>query len=253
MVIDGRRVLADLGSRDAIAPGVATVKRGRALAPLTVNVSVIEASGYARDLASQPNVEVVVREGGRILSATRAIPPRTALASRGSVTLGGSHYRAVTGSFAGFGVHRVDATVLSNPSATSAPVGTSRTVAVVFVAFLVLAFSSRCWPRARCKARSAAFSRPHGDWGADTSRRRSRPKATTSSRALVVEFNNMSSQLATRLDQLSQVGSAFASRFRASVRRSPRTSIGPRCSNLRHASLPESCVIFASCCATARP
>lgn len=58
LVVDGRRVVADMGSRDAIAPGVATVNQGRTRSPITVKVSAIEASKYGGDLASQAGVEV---------------------------------------------------------------------------------------------------------------------------------------------------------------------------------------------------
>jgi HAMP domain-containing protein len=227
-------VLADVGSREAIAPGVATVKRGRALAPLTVKVSAIEASRYARDLASQPSVEVVVREGRGILSATRTIPSRTALPSRGSVTIGGSRYRAAKESFAGFEAHRVVVTVLSNPSATSSSLGTSRAVAVVFiVAFLVLAFSfsvlaSRALQGQISRFLEAARRLGSGDFSAPIAAEAttSSPRSSSSSTTCRASSKRGSMSYHRR-------GSAFASRFGASVRRSPRTSIGPRCSNWR--------------------
>ena len=108
--------------RTAIAPGVATVKRGGGLPLITVKVSAIDAAAYARDLASPPSAEVVVREGARILSSTLKTTP--SFPRRGSLSLGGSDYRVVTESFIGFGNRRVDVTVLSNTSATSSSVGT---------------------------------------------------------------------------------------------------------------------------------
>src|SRR5262249_30478499 len=136
MVLQGTKALADVGDRGAIAPGTADV---RLRSPVTVKVSTVTASEFARDLASSPSVEVVVQQGGGILGASRPVTAGRTSPRRGAATLGGSRYRAVTQAFKGFGDEPVDVTVLSNLSATSGSVGESRLVAAVIIAaFLVL-------------------------------------------------------------------------------------------------------------------
>ena len=122
----------------------------------------------------------------------------------------------MTHSFPGFDMRRVDVTVLSNLSASAFSVGTARRVAAIFIfAFLVLAFSfsvlasralqgqiSRFLEAAR-RLRSGDFSVPIAAEGNDEFAK------------LVVEFNSMSSQLAARLEELSQE----RARLRDSIRR----------------------------------
>jgi diguanylate cyclase (GGDEF)-like protein len=107
-------------------------------------------------------------------------------------------------------------TVLSNPSATSSSLGTSRAVAVVFiVTFLVLAFSfsvlaSRALQGQISRFLEAARRLGSGDFSAPIT-----AEGNDEFAALAVEFNNMSSQLETRLDELSQE----RIRLRKSIRR----------------------------------
>ena len=107
-------------------------------------------------------------------------------------------------------------TVLSNPSASSSSLGTSRAVAVVFiVVFLVLAFSfsvlaSRALQSQISRFLEAARRLGSGDFSAPIT-----AEGDDEFAALVVEFNNMSSQLETRLDELSQE----RIRLRKSIRR----------------------------------
>ncbi len=142
VVVSSRgHVLADVGDRTALAPGVVTVKGAPGGSPLTVRAAAVTAAEYARDLGSSPGAEVVVREGSRQLYSTVALTGTVALPRRGTVRLGNVDYEAVTQSFRAFGA-LADVTVLSNRAATATSVTTSRIVAAVFiVAFLLLAFS----------------------------------------------------------------------------------------------------------------
>ncbi len=83
-LITGSKVIADVGDRTAIAPGTATVK-GIGRSPITVRVSDITASEYAHDLGASPSVEIVVRQAGRVLGATRNIEPDHSFPRLGTV------------------------------------------------------------------------------------------------------------------------------------------------------------------------
>lgn len=216
VVTSGPRTLADFGNPTAIAPGSATIG-GR---QITVTASELTASEYARELADR-GVVVVVRAGPRELavsgigaSASRALP------ASGSVSIRGTSYRAVSQTLLGFGGAPVAVTVLSSVSASAGSVTGSKDLAVAFiVAFLLLAFSfsvlaskglqgqvSRFLQAARRLA-GGDFSSPIQIAGHDEFA------------ALGQEFNNMSSQLEHRLDELSEE----RARLREAIRRIGQT------------------------------
>jgi diguanylate cyclase (GGDEF)-like protein len=212
-VEQGSRVLADVGNRLAVAPGTATLSQHL---PVTVKVSTLTAVDYIRDLASPPSAEVVVEQDGRILATTRPVAAGQDFPRRGSVTVGHSHYRAVTQAFTGFSARPVQVTVLSNLTATSTSVGASRIVAAVFiVAFLVLAFlfsiiASRALEGQIKRFLEAARRLGKGDFSA-----RVPIEGKDEFAALGAEFNSMSDQLATRMDELSEE----RTRLQESIRR----------------------------------
>jgi diguanylate cyclase (GGDEF)-like protein len=213
------RVLADVGDRSAVAPGSVQIVRASAATPITVTVSALNASQYAREL-SAADAGVVVRQSGRTLSSTVPIPALSPLPRQGEITAAGSSYRTVTQSFPGFGGQPVQVAVLSNMNATSSSVGSSRAVAAVFIAgFLLLAFAFsvlasralqgqlRRFLEAARRLASGDFSSPIPTEGHDEFA------------ALGTEFNNMSNQLEHRLDELQQE----RARLRESIRRIGQT------------------------------
>ncbi len=218
-LVQGHRVLADVGDRTAIAPGsVEMVRAGQSL-PVTVTVSALNASQYTRELTT-PDARVVVRQGGRTLSSSVPIPSGSGLPRQGQVTAAGDKYRALTQSFAGFGAAPVQVTVLSNMSATSSTAGSSRAVAAVFiVGFLLLAFSfsvlaSRALQGQLTRFLEAAKRLAGGDFSSPVP-----VEGHDEFAALGNEFNNMSNQLEHRLDELQQE----RGRLRESIRRIGQT------------------------------
>jgi diguanylate cyclase (GGDEF)-like protein len=218
VVSSGAHTLADIGGRDAVAPGEATVPARR----LTVLVSEITAGQYVRELTG-PGVAVVVRQGSHVLASAGPVVDMRSLPAAGSVTVDGASYRALSQRLAGFGAAPVQVTVLASVAATGGSAAGSRLLALGFiVAFLVLALAfsvlaskglqgqvSRFLHAARRLA-GGDFSSPIKIEGRDEFA------------ALGQEFNNMSSQLAVRLDELSEerarlreairlIGQAFAS------------------------------------------
>lgn len=214
----GQRTLAEVGNRTAIAPGTATAVSGNG-PPVVVIVSEIRAGQFVRDLAA-PGVVVVVDQGSQTLGATLPAARGHVFPRKGTVDLSGAHYRAASDSFNGFNGKPVTVTVLSNLSSTAASLGSSRAVAGAFIAaFLLLAFSFSVLASRALQGQLSNFL--------DAARRLSRGNFSspvpTQGRdefaALGREFNNMSEQLARRLDELSQE----RARLRESIRRIGQT------------------------------
>ena len=210
-VTTGSTTLADIGDRSAVAPGSARV----AARQMTVTVSELTAAQYAHELAA-PGAVVVVRAGPRQLATSGSAPSSGRMVpSSGSVSLGGTSYRAASRTLPGFD-GTVLVTALSSISASGGSITGSRALAIAFiVAFLLLAFSfsvlasrglqgqvSRFLQAARRLA-GGDFSSPIEVAGHDEFA------------ALGEEFNNMSAQLAHRLEELSQE----RGRLREAIRR----------------------------------
>jgi diguanylate cyclase (GGDEF)-like protein len=215
----GSRLLADVGDRTAIAPGLVTVQLGTRRAPLTVAASELTAARFVRDLTA-PGVALAVRQRQRTLGTTLRAARGQTFPAHGTVTVGGGHYRAVTNTFPGFGRSPVRVTVLSNLSATATSETASKVLAAAFIAgFLALALSFsllasrglqgqlRRFLDAARRLAGGDFSEPVPIQGRDEFA------------ALGNEFNNMSTELARRLEELSQE----RARLRESIRRIGQT------------------------------
>jgi diguanylate cyclase (GGDEF)-like protein len=167
-------------------------------------------------MLAAPDVAVVVQQDGRRLASTlRGMSTRN-LPRQGRVRLGGVGYQTASLTVSAFDGSPVSVTVLSSLSATSGSVGTTRLVAAIFiVGFLLLAFAfsvlaSRALQGQVSRFLHAARRLAGGDF--------SSPIPTDGHdefAALGHEFNNMSDQLARRLDELSQQ----RARVRESIRR----------------------------------
>ncbi len=205
------RTIADVGSRTAMAPGTATIQ-GRGI---TVLASELTAAQYLREVAV-PGTVVVVHEGPRLLASSRPLPGAQAVPAAGSATLGGIDYRAASQDLPSFGRSPVDVTVLAGVAATAGSVSDSRVLAVAFiVAFLLLALSfsvlaSRGLQGQLSRFLLAARRLARGDFSSPVP-----VEGSDEFAALGQEFNNMSSQLEQRLDELSQE----RGRLREAIRR----------------------------------
>ena len=208
------RTIADVGDRGAIAPGEAVILRAPG-GEITVTVSSIRAADFAADLTGR-GVGIVVQVNGRTLVATPPDAASLALGRRGAVSLDGNSYRYISQSFAGFAGQRVRATVLSNDAASGGSTNSNRLVAGIFIAgFLLLAFAfsvlaSRALEGQLGRFLAAARRLAGGDFSAPVP-----IEGKDEFAALGAEFNNMSAQLARRLDELSDE----RGRLRDSIRR----------------------------------
>ena len=201
---NGRTTLADFGDPTAIAPGAARFQDPTTAQELTVVVSELTASQYARELAA-PDVAVVIREGPKVIGSTITLPEGLALPTNGNITVGGTGYRAVGQAFGGFGGAPITVTTLSALSATSASVSGSRAVAAALIAgFLVLAVAFSLLASRALQARlrdflQAARRLAGGDFSSPV-----RVEGRDEFAALGEEFNRMSTELSRRLDELSR-------------------------------------------------
>jgi diguanylate cyclase (GGDEF)-like protein len=163
---------------------------------------------------------VLVRQGGRTLASS--IPGTVAIQipKRGTATVNGTDYRTVAQDFRGFGPTPVTVAVLSSLAATTASVTGSRVLAAAFiVGFLLLAFAfsvlaSRGLQRQLARFLQAAKRLGGGDFSEQVP-----IEGHDEFAALGQEFNNMSSQLEKRLDELSQE----RARLREALRRIGQT------------------------------
>ena len=200
----GSRLIADIGEHSAIAPGSALLMDRSSGEVMTVTVSELTASQYARELGA-PDAAVVVRDGRQILGTTLALAADESLPINGNTTVGGTGYRAVGQTFRGFRGTPVTVTALSALSATSATLGGSRAVAAgLIVAFLLLALAFSVLASRALQARlrdflHAARRLASGDFSSPV-----KVEGRDEFAALGEEFNRMSTELSGRLDELSQ-------------------------------------------------
>ena len=198
----GSRTVADVGDRGALAPGVATLDQGPGHPVLTISVSEITAAQYIREL-SAPGVLVVVRQGGRTLGSTLGSGTALPAGRLGTVSVSGTSYRTVTQTMRGFSAP-VEVTILSSAAAASGSLTGSRVLAAAFiVAVLLLAFSfsvmaSRGLQGQVSRFLQAAKRLAGGDFSSPI-----QIDGRDEFAALGEEFNNMSTQLERRLEELS--------------------------------------------------
>jgi diguanylate cyclase (GGDEF)-like protein len=212
-------VLADVGDKTAIAPGAALLKTPMTPQPMTVTVSELTASQYARGFAA-PGVAVVVHDGSRLLGSSRSIPADQSLPANGNVTVDGTGYRAVAQTFRGFNGAPVTITVLSALSATSASLGGSRAIAAaLIVAFLALALAFALLASRALQARLRDFLQAARRLAAGDFSSLVTVEGHDEFAALGEEFNRMSTELSRRLDELSRE----QARLREAIRRTGHT------------------------------
>jgi diguanylate cyclase (GGDEF)-like protein len=216
----GGRTVADVGSRAAIAPGMAVVRIPGGQRRIVV-VSELTAPAYAAQLSGR-GYGIIVRQNQGTLSSTLPSRPPPRLPPAGRVQLGHRVFQTVTLSFSGFGRAPVRVTVFSDLAATNGSLSADRLVAILFIlSFLVLAggfslLASRALQSQLSAFLAAARRLARGDFSSPV------PTHGKDEFALLgAEFNTMSQQLARRLDELKReqtrvrrsirhIGDAFA-------------------------------------------
>ena len=215
LVTNGPTTLADVGDPAAIAPGSATI----AGTPVTVTVSELTAGQYAHEVAAR-GVGVLVRGGSRPLAEAGVSLVGRSLPTSGSVSVHGTSYRAASQTLRGIGGSAIVVTVLSSVAASAGSVTGSRVLAIAFiVAFLLLAFSFSVMASRGLQGQVSRFLQAARRLAAGDFSSPIQVAGHDEFAALGDEFNNMSDQLARRLDELSQE----RARLREAIRRIGQT------------------------------
>ena len=215
VITNGPTTLADVGDPTAIAPGSASI----AGTPVIVTVSELTPAQYAHEIAA-PGVGVVVRSGSRPLAEAGVGRVARSPPTSGSVSVRGTSYRAASQALRAFDGSPIVVTVLSSVAASAGSVTGSRVLAIAFIAaFLLLAFSfsvlaSRGLQGQVSRFLQAARRLAGGDFSSPI-----QVAGHDEFAALGEEFNNMSDQLARRLDELSKE----RARLREAIRRIGQT------------------------------
>ena len=215
----GPRVLADVGDRNAIAPGSARVIGGSG-SSTTITVSAASAADFVGQLTRPPDEGLILRQDGRTLASTVPRAPTAALPLRGTVRVGRQSYRVITQAVPGFGPRPLTLTVFSNLDATAGGVGGARALAIGFiVGFLLLAIAfavlaSRALEHQLARFLEAARRLGAGDFSSPVP-----IEGDDEFAALGTEFNRMSAQLDQRLGELSRE----RRRLRGAIRRIGQT------------------------------
>ena len=158
---------------------------------------------YARELPA--DVGLVVRQGPKVLIATRAVSNAASLPRSATITVDGKDYRAVCQTFSGFGGAPVTITVMSTLTATATSLEGSRVVAaVLIVAFLALAFGFSLFASRALQGRLSGFLEAARRLGSGDFSAPIRVEGNDEFAALGAGFNSMSSELSRRLDELSR-------------------------------------------------
>jgi diguanylate cyclase (GGDEF)-like protein len=228
IVTEGSHRLAVIGDATAVAPGVVVVSTRRSAPPRTVTVSELTARQYARELAGS-GVQAVVREGGAALATTLPGLGGQPLTPGSTVTVGGERYQVARQTFNGFGGRQIEVALLSTLDANGGAGSDRLLAALIIAAFLTLAFgfallASRGLHQQLAAFLGAARRLGKGDFSSPVP-----VSGRDEFAALGAEFNSMSRQLASRLDELE--------RERARVRRAIRRIGDAFASNLNRDAL----------------
>jgi diguanylate cyclase (GGDEF)-like protein len=222
-------MIADVGARDAVTPDVRTLNIGKRK-PLTVQVSVQSATGYARVASRVTGDSVVVTGDGKLLAVGPAIPAAdyarpavaearaaklaavlapsaTHLPSKGTVTVGGKPYQV--GVFSpplgsGFASPTITVYVLVPAVAGPLIARTKLLSALILGGLLALAVTLALLVSRSLQDQIANFLGAAQRLGKGDLATRVPVSGHDEFAALGEEFNNMAGQLETRLEELRQ-------------------------------------------------
>jgi diguanylate cyclase (GGDEF)-like protein len=217
---NARRLVAAVGTPDAVAAAVAAPSAGARRMGF-VAVSVTTAGDYAREVKRVTGLDARVVAGGRLLASTLA-ESGPVEAQSGDVKIGGREYRGRFGPLSDAIGPRAELGVFQNRDALADSIADRRLlIAAILAAFLILALLSsivvvRALQRQVNKFLEAARRLARGDF--------TRPVPVEGGdefAALGREFNTMSEQLASKIeevqrkrgeleDTIRRVGEAFA-------------------------------------------
>jgi diguanylate cyclase (GGDEF)-like protein len=215
-----RREVAAVGARDAVAPAVAAPSRGSRSIGL-VAVSTTRATDYVREVKRVTGMDARVTAAGRLLASSLPKDSR-AKAGSGDVRIGGREFRGRSARLADPVGPRLSVQVLEDRESLAGSVADRRLlIAAILGAFLLLALLSsivvvRALQRQIQQFLDAARRLARGDFSGSVP-----VQGNDEFAALGREFNTMSRQLSSKIDEVQRkrseledtirrVGEAFA-------------------------------------------
>jgi diguanylate cyclase (GGDEF)-like protein len=199
-------VLADAGNPRATFPATRSlVADGQPVAELQVSVQ--DAATYARAVKATTSLETIVRRGGQTIASTipGAARDTTLPEHTGTVTINNADYRAASFTAPGFLGEQLQVAILEPRATTADDIREGRLVAgVILFGFFLLALVSaivvsRSLDRQIADFLAAARRLGAGDFSATV-----KTSGRDQFAQLGDEFNKMSEQLQTRLEELGQ-------------------------------------------------
>jgi diguanylate cyclase (GGDEF)-like protein len=223
VVLTGGSITLDQGSKDAVAPSARDLVGQGAQRFGRLEVSVTLAREYTQQVRRIADADVVVTERGRTLASTLPLQDDVSLPAPGGprdVTVNGKDYRAVAFEAAGFLGQRIRVVLLSADATRRDAIARSRLLAGgILLGFLVLAMTFAVAVSRSLQAQIGSFLLAarriaSGDFSTEV---------TTTGHdefaELGNEFNKMSHQLESRLEDLRQE----RARLQTSLRRIGQT------------------------------
>jgi len=196
------RTRADVGDRQAIAPGVVRVTSADGGAPVTVEAAVSSARRFVRTVAA-PGVGAVVMRDGRTLASTLSTAVTARLPDHGTVTLGGTDYAVTTFSAPDFDGRRASVAILTDTSAASSAATRGQRIAIaLLILFLLLAFAGALTISRQLHGQLARFLAAAKRIGAGDFSTAVPVEGRDEFAQLGGEFNKMSRELEGRLREL---------------------------------------------------
>ncbi|MGN6189561.1 MAG: diguanylate cyclase [Conexibacter sp.] len=198
------RTLADVGDRDALAPGAVRVSTDAG--PIAIEAATLTAARFAATVSTHGVRAVLTRDGTQLASTLPRAATRTkSLPDHGAVTLAGADYTVTTFTAPDFGRRRIRVAILTDTSAAASAATRGQTIALVLLGlFLLLAFAgalaiSRQLHGQVARLLSAAKRIGGGDFSTAVP-----VEGRDELAQLGGEFNKMSRQLEQRLRELEQ-------------------------------------------------
>jgi diguanylate cyclase (GGDEF)-like protein len=199
------RTFVDVGARNAAAPATRQLvaRSGRSVGRL--QASVITAPAYAALTREVTRLHVVVRRNDKTLHTSLAGIPSKELSDVGTLAVGRREFRIASFTGPGFGESTLQVSVMAERGLPGGALAASRVVAGVALAgFLILAFGfaiavSRSLQGQIGRFLAGARRLASGDFSTEVS-----IEGNDEFAALGQEFNKMSRQLETRLEELRQ-------------------------------------------------
>jgi diguanylate cyclase (GGDEF)-like protein len=201
---DGK-LLADVGDAAASFPATRSlVAEGTPVADLQVSVE--SAQTYAHLVTRTTRMETIVRRGGRIIASTIDRPGAVTLPEHtGAVTIAGRRYRVASFTAPGFLDDTIQVSILEATATTESDIDRGRLVAgLVLLGFFLLALVSAIVVSRSLDRQIEGFLAAARRLGAGDFSAKVELRGRDQFAQLGDEFNNMSGQLESRIEELGQ-------------------------------------------------